>query len=299
MDAAERALLDEAVRQTLGATDDADGALRELGWREMLREEPVDAVQIVFGALGATNAASTALDDVMLTALGVDPERERTVLLPPFGSAAPPLDGHGLASARIATAEELLVVDQRVPTSSASKTRMEGLDPDLGLHRISVDVGATGPSGDAWPSALAAGQIALAHQIAGACRTMLDLARAHALERVQFDRPIARFQAVRHRLADALVAIEALDAGLEAAAVAPGPTTAALAKALAGRGARTVASHCQQVLAGIGFTTDHPFHRSLKRTMTLDGLLGSADALTLDLGRGLLATREVPTLVEL
>ena len=53
--------------------------------------------------------------------------------------------------------------------------------------------------------------------------------------------------------------------------------TAALAKATAGRTARTVATHCQQVLAGIGFTTDHPFHRFLKRTMVLDGLFGSAD----------------------
>ena len=79
---------------------------------------------------------------------------------------------------------------------------------------------------------------------------MLDLARAHALERVQFGRPIARFQAVRHRLADALVAVEALDAALGAAWDEPNPMTAALAKAIAGRTARTVATHCQQVLAG-------------------------------------------------
>ena len=51
---------------------------------------------------------------------------------------------------------------------------------------------------------------------------MLDLAREHALERVQFGRPVAQFQAVRHRLADALVAIEALDATLAAAADEPG-----------------------------------------------------------------------------
>jgi len=91
----------------------------------------------------------------------------------------------------------------------------------------------------------------------------------------------------------------ALDATLRAAADEPNATTAALAKATAGRTARTVAAHCQQVLAGIGFTTDHPFHRLLKRTMLLDGLLGTADAITIDLGRQLLATRRVPTLIEL
>ena len=106
---------------------------------------------------------------------------------------------------------------------------------------------------------------------------MLDLARTHALERVQFGRPIARFQAVRHRLADALVAVEALEATLAAARDEPNPQTAALAKAFAGRAARTVSAHCQQVLAGIGFTTEHPFHRFFKRTILLEGLFGSAD----------------------
>ena len=150
-----------------------------------------------------------------------------------------------------------------------------------------------------WEQALAAGRRAIAHQIAGACRAMLDLACAHALERVQFGRPIARFQAVRHRLADALVALETLEAALTAAWDEPNPMTATLAKAIAGRTARTVATHCQQVLAGIGFTTEHPFHRFLKRTMVLEGILGSSDDLVTDVGRGLLATRFVPTLIEL
>ncbi len=128
---------------------------------------------------------------------------------------------------------------------------------------------------------------------------MLALACAHAVERVQFGRRIASFQAVRHRLAEALVAVEALDATLSAAADEQTALTAALAKATAGQTARTVAAHCQQVLAGIGFTTDHPFHRYLKRTMVLDGIFGSADDLALDIGRQLLATRRVPTLIEL
>jgi alkylation response protein AidB-like acyl-CoA dehydrogenase len=151
----------------------------------------------------------------------------------------------------------------------------------------------------AWQSAVALGRRAVAHQMAGASRAMLDLARSHAPERVQFGRPIARFQAVRHRLADALVAVEALEGALSAARDEPNPETAALAKAVAGRTARTVAAHCQQVLAGIGFTTEHPFHRFLKRTLALEGLFGSADEIVLDVGRRLLAERRVPTLIEL
>ncbi len=128
---------------------------------------------------------------------------------------------------------------------------------------------------------------------------MLDLARTHALERVQFGRAVSRFQAVRHRLAEALVAIEALEASLTAAWDEGTPMTAALAKAVAGRTARTVTAQSQQVLAGIGFTTDHPFHRYLKRTMALEGLFGSADEIVVDLGRQLLAARQVPRLIEL
>jgi alkylation response protein AidB-like acyl-CoA dehydrogenase len=59
------------------------------------------------------------------------------------------------------------------------------------------------------------------------------------------------------------------------------------------------ATHCQQVLAGVGFTTDHPFHGYLKRTMVLSGLFGTADAIAMDLGRRLLEARRVPTLIEL
>ena len=41
---------------------------------------------------------------------------------------------------------------------------------------------------------------------------MLSLARQHALDRSQFGRPVASFQAIRHRLAETLVAIESAEA---------------------------------------------------------------------------------------
>ena len=123
---------------------------------------------------------------------------------------------------------------------------------------------------------------------------MLELARAHALERIQFGQPISMFQAVRHRLADTLVAIEMAEAVLDAAWLDQSPQTAAMAKALAGRGARTAARHCQQVLAGIGFTTEHPLHRYVRRVLVLDELFGAARSLTKDLGDDLLTSRQLP-----
>jgi hypothetical protein len=320
IDADDRTLMEETVRSAIAGADGreaADRILGELGWLEMLDSAPSDAIDVVFTALGATNAAATALDDVVASALGAKPRADLAVLLPGFAAWDPPgrLDAggfhaHGLATARAATAGEMLVVcgtasapaAVTIPMTVLEVRAVRGIDPDAGLHAVCAQGGAVAAARlepAAWQSAVALGRRAVAHQIAGASRAMLALARTHALERVQFGRPIAQFQAVRHRLADALVAVEALDATLTAAREQPNADTAALAKAVAGRTARTVAAHCQQVLAGIGFTTEHPFHRFLKRTLALEGLFGSADEIVLDVGRQLLAARRVPTLIEL
>lgn len=300
MDAAERALLAGTVTDALTRNPDAaEHALSELGWLDMLATEPDIAIEVVFSALGRTNARAAVLDDVVAHALHVEPRPDLAVLLPPFGTwAAPSTDG--IATARITVATELVVGGAIVPVEWARATPVHGIDPDAGLHLVRAgDTEVVSEASDRWEHAVAFARRALACELTGASRTMLDLARAHAAERVQFGQPIGRFQAVRHRLADALVAIEAAEAALDAAAADPGSETAALAKAIAGNTARAVATHCQQVLAGIGFTTDHPFHRFLKRTMVIDGLFGSADDLTVDIGRRLLATRKVPKLIEL
>jgi hypothetical protein len=283
----------------------------------MLADDLEGAIDIVFSALGAANARATALDDVIVSALGQKPRADLAVLLPRFAAWDPPgpvvandLQVQGLATSRVVTAAEMLVVCGMnvepcsiiVPMTSAEVEAVHGVDPDARLHAVRVrgqwsDATRLDPA--AWQSAVAVGRRALAHQIAGASRTMLELARTHALERVQFGRPIARFQAVRHRLANALVAVESLEAALTAAREEPNPDTAALAKAIAGRTAHTVARHCQQVLAGIGFTAEHSFHRFLKRVLALEGILGSAEAIILDVGQRLLAERRVPTLIEL
>ena len=120
----------------------------------------------------------------------------------------------------------------------------------------------------------------------------------HALERVQFGRPIASSRrcgtgsprrSSRSRRSSALGTRRGTSRRL----------TAALAKALAGRAAFTAARHCQQVLAGIGFTTDHAFHRYFRRILLLDQLFGSAHSLTRELGDELLKSRQLPALLPL
>lgn len=322
--------LDDAAREAMARTvrtaladanaraGGVDAALGALGWRTMLAEAPDDAVAIMFAELGAANAASSALDDVLASALGVEPRADLAVVLPPFAAWDAPgrldadagMSAHGLATARIACAAEVLVVCATasapqaaiVPASAIVSDEIRGIDPAFGLRSVRVQgraPRATPLDPVAWPSAVALARRALAHETAGACRKMLDLACEHALVRTQFGRPVARFQAVRHRLAETLVAIESLEAALAAAHDEPCGATAELAKAVAGRASAVVVKHCQQVLAGIGFTTEHPFHRHAKRVLLLEGVLGSADRILLDVGRRLLAARRVPTLIEL
>jgi hypothetical protein len=325
MDPAERALLESTVHDALATAGEpgrggpaaVDAALFGIGWLEMLEAEPRDAIDIVFTALGATNRAATTLDDVVASALGMKLRPDLAVLLPPFGTWNPPgrIDAErcralGLATARATVAGEMVVVSRAgldacavtVTGADTDVRAVAGIDAAAGFHIVRAERSVAVETRfdiTVWETAVAYGRRAVAHQIAGACRTMLLLARTHAVERVQFGRPVAGFQAVRHRLADALVAVEALEATLGAAGDEPHRLTAALAKATAGRTARIVATNCQQVLAGIGFTTDHPFHQFLKRTMALDGLFGSADDIAVDLGHELLTERRVPTLIDL
>jgi alkylation response protein AidB-like acyl-CoA dehydrogenase len=128
---------------------------------------------------------------------------------------------------------------------------------------------------------------------------MLDLACEHARTRVQFDRTISGFQAVRHKLAETLVAIEAADGAAAAAWDDGSPFAAMAAKAVAGRSAKVVVRHCQQVLAGIGFTIEHPFHGYVRRALLLDHLLGSSPKLTHEVGERLIERRRVPAMVAL
>jgi len=67
-----------------------------------------------------------------------------------------------------------------------------------------------------------------------------------------------------------------------------------MGKAFAGREARLVATHAQQVLAGIGFTQEHPFHHYVRRVLLLDQLLGAGSLLTRRLGATVLERGALP-----
>jgi hypothetical protein len=262
MDSESLELLEAGLRKTMLSVSGAelDAALADLGWADMLSDMPDQAIPLVFRLLGETGSHASVLNDVVLETIGGLPG----------GTPPMPYAGGGW------------VVWER-----ASST-----DPILGgLPLRRVPDGETMRLGEA--------RRALGWWLVGTARAMLTLARQHALDRVQFGRPIAAFQAIRHRLAETLVAIEGAEATLNLPGTDNPDLTAMLAKAAAGKAALTAARHCQQVLGGIGFTAEHDLHHHVKRALVLDGLLGSSRELTRRAGAGLRARGSAPRLANL
>ncbi len=116
----------------------------------------------------------------------------------------------------------------------------------------------------------AAGALARACQMAGAAAAVLDLCVDYANERVQFGRPIGRFQAIQQQLA--VMASETAAAGVAARdacrAVDAGgdiEAAAASAKIRAGDAAGKAAMIAHQVHGAIGFTDEYRLHHLTRR----------------------------------
>ena len=126
------------------------------------------------------------------------------------------------------------------------------------------------------------GAVAVAAGMVGSAQRCLDMAVAYAKERIQFGRPIASFQAIKHKAADVLLEVESArsaaywswwvaendpDTLAEAAHVAK----SACADALLHAAAENV-----QIHGGIGFTWEHDAQLYFKRAKSDDVLLGDA-----------------------
>jgi hypothetical protein len=309
MDAEERDLLTKSIRQLCSTRSggDLDAGLGDLGWSDALEADLRTAVTALFEAQGELGVTSGALHLVLAGPLG---RTGSVVVLPRLGRwAAPGADGgfDGLVLGDVSEVSHLTVITDRgadvaVNPAHVELTLVAGMDPALGLVRVQGGLPsplATPDQPARWADAVAAGQLALAHELIGATAAMLEQARTHAVDRIQFGVPIASFQAVRHKLADSYVALEGTRAAVGAAWDDGSPLAAGMAKAIAGRAARLVAKHCQQVLAGIGFTDEHEFHTYFRRVLLLDALLGDARSLTKAQGAELLRTRQLPAMLPL
>ena len=122
----------------------------------------------------------------------------------------------------------------------------------------------------------------LAAEMLGAAERVAEMAVGYAKQRVQFDRPIGSFQAVKHRAADMHLEVESLRNAVHHAAWMidrdhPDVSlTASLAKAYASDAFRRVAASGIQIHGGIGFTWEHDMHLYFKRAKGNEVAFGDA-----------------------
>ena len=167
---------------------------------------------------------------------------------------------------------------------------LASLDPTRKLARIAFDdaparlLGSAGESGPALQRTLRLAAVALANEMVGGAERLLQSAVDYAKERVQFGRPVGSFQAVKHRCAETLLAVElAKSAAYQAASAAARedgdlPALASLAKAAAADAYMQAARDCIQIHGGIGFTWDNDSHLWYKRAKSSEVFLGTPTA---------------------
>ncbi|WP_370222399.1 acyl-CoA dehydrogenase [Pararhodobacter marinus] len=173
-----------------------------------------------------------------------------------------------------------------------------GKAADLVLDRVQAErLGA----GDATEAVLACLDRANAAQCAdavGAMAALLDATTAYTKERVQFGQPLAKFQALRHRMAEMAVKVEeARGAALLAALSAEVDAETRMrgvsgARAKIGRLSRHVAQEAIQLHGAMGFSEEMPVGTWFKRLYTFENLWGST-ALHLKRYAGVITRREV------
>jgi alkylation response protein AidB-like acyl-CoA dehydrogenase len=124
--------------------------------------------------------------------------------------------------------------------------------------------------------------VALAAEMLGGAERVLELSVEYAKERVQFDRPIGSFQAVKHRAAEMLLDVESIRSAVYYAAWAlerdhgDASLAASMAKAYASDAFRRVAASGIQIHGGIGFTWEHDMHLYFKRAKGSEVSFGDA-----------------------
>lgn len=125
---------------------------------------------------------------------------------------------------------------------------------------------------------------------AGACAAALELTAEYTKTRVQFEKPIATFQAVGQRAADAYVDTEAIrltawQAASRLASGLPAAAEIAVAKFWAAEGGQRVVHAASHLHGGVGVDRDYPLHRYFLLTRQIELTLGSANESLRRLGR--------------
>lgn len=232
-----------------------------------------------------------------------------------YGQVDQVLDGHSagllLVAARTGgyTRGRTLLFLVRAGAPGLVRTRLTALDETRPQGRIELrdvpaePLGVEGVEGAEVVGALArlgtTAAAALAAEAVGAADTALERTVEYVRTRMQFGRSIGSFQAVKHRLAEVYVKVEAArsaayyaawavgrsaaahesGAGTEAGETAGAAVASGLALAQALEAQRTAAGEAVQLHGGVGFTWEHDAHLYFKRAASDELLFGPAHRL--------------------
>jgi len=179
-----------------------------------------------------------------------------------------------------------------VPRVEVGVEPVEALDASRPLARLTLDgvrvdgdrvLGEPGPgSAAAIRRAVEVAVTALAVEIVGAAQAIFDVTLDYAKQREQFGVPIGSFQAIKHKFADMLVALERARATSYFAALTIAEDderrslAASMAKAAAGDCAALLAKEGIQIHGGIGYTWEHDMHLYVRRVKSNATLFGNA-----------------------
>ncbi len=215
------------------------------------------------------------------------------------------LDGHARFVQDGLTASHLLVTC-RLAGGALGLALVNGLQP--GIERRAIDfnertrgwaevgfrgvtvrraalIGGADRGAEAFAYALDLARTGLSAELAGASRAVLDASVEYAKQREQFGQPIGQFQAVAHKCANMLVAVESMSSAATYAAWSVGNdepdarTAACLAKSFCSDAATKVAGDGIQVHGGLGFTWEQDLHLYFKHAKAAEFLYGSSHEL--------------------
>ncbi|WP_313438802.1 acyl-CoA dehydrogenase family protein [Novosphingobium sp.] len=254
-----------------------DAALVENGFLDVMAVEelgPVTAALVV-EKLARLPFAVEAAASAMVRPL-VDPELPRPLCLVEEGRTAPPLrflrPGAtvvmvGASGVRSFTAGSDMIAPAQDDTLYAYPVAfLTGLPEEMVRH--DVDPGEV----------LRAWRVAVAAEAAGLLGAALASVVTYVSERKQFGRPLATFQAMRHRLAEAQVVTNTAYWLAMRAAASGNHADAAMALLHAQEAAKRVCYDYHQFLGGMGMTLEHPLHLWTYRLKLLTSELGGRGA---------------------
>jgi alkylation response protein AidB-like acyl-CoA dehydrogenase len=222
------------------------------------------------------------------TALTATPESGEIVL---NGHKSYVVDGHTadliVVLARAPQGLSLFTVD----SNAAGLTRrvVKSMDPTRKFARLEFNrvaarsLGTAGGAARPFVRTMVEATACLANEMVGGADRLREDALAYAMMRMQFGKPIASFQSIKHKQADMLLEVELAKSAAYYAAASlddgddDAVANAHLAKACAGDAYMQTAIHAVQIHGGIGFTWDNDTHLWFKRAKSSEVLLGDAN----------------------